>query len=159
MSDPVAEVVAEVFARYPEHEKLTAITPQSQAQGELLEWLAGKGVHLMVYYSTDEERTEPCTKCFHFTETAATLCGCRHCKGSHEVKRTVHEEGWLPYSRPVNNILAEYHGIDQAKLEAEKRAMLDELRASAERQVADQIRTMTRGADREPVHHYDDPEA
>ena len=34
----------------------------------------------------------------------------------------------VPVSRPINDILAEYFGIDMRTLESEKRAMLDKLK-------------------------------
>jgi len=78
---------------YPEHDKLAAVSEESQAQGELLDWLSDQGVHLMLW--------------------------------------DTREEAFLHWSKPINQILAEYHGIDLGKVEAEKRAMLKTLRERA----------------------------
>lgn len=78
---------------YPEHEKLERIQKESQAQGEFIDWLSGKGIYLAVY--CDEK----------------------------------HLEALLVMANvSINNLLAEYHGINQAKLEQEKRQMLAEFR-------------------------------
>ena len=81
---------------FPEHEKLTAIAAQSQAQGELLDWLRQSGRRLMRWHEWDEEGR--------------------------------HHEDWVPDSRSIEAILAEFHGIDMARIDAEKRAMLAQLR-------------------------------
>lgn len=39
----------------------------------------------------------------------------------------------MPIRRSITDLLAEYFGIDQNRLEAEKRQMLDEIRAENER--------------------------
>src|SRR5262245_24157566 len=79
-----------MMSDYPEHDKLSKVAEVSQAQGELLDWLAVKGIHLM------------------------------HWAG--------HHEGWVPYGKPLQAILAEFHEIDLAVLEREKAAMLAVLR-------------------------------
>ena len=38
--------------------------------------------------------------------------------------------GYYPVQRPINSWLAQYFGIDPAKIEAEKRHMLDTIRAA-----------------------------
>lgn len=65
---------------YPEHDKLSAISDQSQVIGEFTDWAMGKG----------------------YIEK--------------------------PSFKPTQDILAEFFGIDQEKLEEEKRAMLASLR-------------------------------
>lgn len=39
---------------YPEHEKMSKIKDESQAQGEFIEWLQSKGFVLM-YWDTDDD--------------------------------------------------------------------------------------------------------
>lgn len=39
-----------------------------------------------------------------------------------------YEQAWLPVRAIVNDLLSRFHGIDLNAIEAEKRAMLDELR-------------------------------
>ena len=75
---------------YPEHDKLHAIADQTQAIGEFMEWLEGKGIFLA-----------------------------RYVKGSN-FPRHVHG---------IRDLLAEWAGIDQDKLETEKRQMLAAIRA------------------------------
>jgi hypothetical protein len=70
---------------YPEHEKLAAVADQTQAIGEFIEFIEGKGIFLARY-----------------TE-------------GHVFPREVHG---------LRDLLAEWAGIDQNKLEAEKRQML-----------------------------------
>jgi hypothetical protein len=38
---------------YPEHIKLESVKVESQAQGELLDWLSSQGIHLMVWSEKD----------------------------------------------------------------------------------------------------------
>jgi hypothetical protein len=78
------------MSTYPEHEKLSAVADQTQAIGEFVEFIEGKGIFLARY-----------------TE-------------GHVFPREVHG---------LRELLAEWAGIDQNKLEAEKRQMLDAQRA------------------------------
>jgi len=80
---------------YPEHEKLQAISDQSQAIGEFLEAGGGNGYRL--------------------------------CEWNEEL------DEFFPVTRTTQQVLAHYFGIDLDRLEAEKRAMLDEMRALNER--------------------------
>jgi hypothetical protein len=78
---------------YPEHDKLREVAEQTQAIGEFIEWLEGKGIFLA-----------------------------RYVEGSN-FPRHVHG---------FRALLAEWAGIDQDKLEAEKRQMLASLRSASE---------------------------
>jgi hypothetical protein len=78
---------------YPEHDKLTAVAEQTQAIGEFIEWLEGKGIFLA---------------------------------------RNVEESNYPRYVHGFRALLAEWAGIDEDKLEAEKRQMLTSLRAANE---------------------------
>lgn len=77
---------------YPEHAKLSEVADQTQAIGEFMEWLEGKGVFLAHYID-----------------------------GMNFPRQ---------YNTGVRDLLAEWAGIDQNKLEAEKRQMLANLRAA-----------------------------
>jgi hypothetical protein len=79
------------MSTYPEHDKLTAVADQTQAIGEFIEWLGGKGVFLACFVA------------------------------GHNFPREVHG---------FRDLLAEWAGIDQDKLEAEKRQMLASNRAA-----------------------------
>jgi hypothetical protein len=86
---------------YPEHEKLTAIVEQSQAVGEFLAWCAEeKGYALAVW--------EPRQR--------------RDSKGRFSHNRV--EQRMHPVATPTRRLLSEFFQIDDAKIDAEKRAML-----------------------------------
>lgn len=116
---------------YPEHDKLTKVAPESQAQGELLEWLSSQGIHLMVRWEGEEP--DDCTSCWHGSDASRDRCTttqrCHACKGTHQVMR--YRAAWVPDHRSIPDLLATYHGIDQRKLEQEKRAMLAAIRGEA----------------------------
>lgn len=98
---------------YPEHERLRAIKDQSQAIGEFLDWMSTQGVVRARwgchhgYVTTAEVQDEPPE--------------CRLC--------TQTDKLW-PDTTRIPDLLASYFGIDQVKLEDEKQAMLETLRAS-----------------------------
>lgn len=116
------------MSEYPEHDKLHAVRDDSQRQGELLEWLASQGVHLMVWREwTEPENELGCARCEpHIDDAARGRCErderCLRCEGRHD-KREKHE-GWLPWGRGIQETLAAFHNIDLSKIEEEKRAML-----------------------------------
>jgi hypothetical protein len=89
---------------YPEHDKLLAIKDETQAAGDFIEWLGSQGVFLAKNYMFDEhlQRTDDAAQCF--------------------------TERILAYSRSLTELLADWQGIDLAKIEAEKRQMLASLR-------------------------------
>ena len=108
---------------YPEHEKLKAVHDQSQAIGEFMEWLGGKGLSLGAYHKHTE--------------------GCKNPdwhKGVNEGKQWI-DEDWVTQYRcgaqtdqfvyvgmDIEAKLAEFFEIDRDKLEQEKRAMLQKQR-------------------------------
>jgi methionyl-tRNA synthetase len=115
------------MSQYPEHDKLAKVSDYSQAQGEFLAWLQEQGVQLMTWHESDEP--DDCGACSHRTEASKARCNCACCNGTHQVLR--HREGFVSLDRAIPDLLAEYHGIDQRRLEAEKRAMLAALRDAA----------------------------
>lgn len=116
---------------YPEHEKLSKISTESQAIGDFLDWLGNeKGISLMQW--SEHSEPVPCTgwllsDCVEGFDDNGRVC--RKCNGSGEEIR--HERGWVPQPQQIVDLLAEHFGIDQRALEAEKRAMLAELRGEA----------------------------
>jgi hypothetical protein len=99
-------------SKYPEHEKLKALGGKSQMLGEFLsEWLPERGIVLAEYHkhsphcyeADDADQEDPIC---HWSES--------------RLYETM---------TPVKKLLAEFFEIDEAKLEAEKEQMLDELRA------------------------------
>jgi hypothetical protein len=90
------------MATYPEHEKLTQIRDKSQLVGEFLDWLSQQGYYIC-RWQDEGDNGQP-------KRIPAT---------ADDIAR-IHEDEYL----------ADFFGIDQDKLEEEKRAMLDALRAS-----------------------------
>ena len=87
--------------QYPEHKKLQAISDESQTVGEFLE-TAG--------YTLCELRT--------FTEPLDDI------GNTYETRPQ-----FVPVSKSIQQILADYFEIDLTKIETEKRTMLDAIRA------------------------------
>lgn len=114
------------MGEYPEHDKLSAVSAESQAQGELLEWLAGQGVELMVWREWDEE--QDCDSEDHRHPGSYSSRHCYQCDGS--LKITRHYARHVPWGRSILTILADFNEIDLSTLEREKRAMLDSLRTA-----------------------------
>lgn len=138
---------------YPEHERMAAVSDQSQAIGEFLEWLTEQGITLATW-----ERTKPCDG--HSGPSMASRWGdtaqigwkwqceggrmvghpdsnkpgeiggtCATCGGTGRIDRI--EPRLAPGGRRTEGTLADYFGINLRKIEAEKRAMLASLRAAS----------------------------
>lgn len=86
---------------YPEHEKLDGIKDKSQLLGDLLEHLRQKGVGL--YYYVEDSQTN---------------------RRGEKIPVDI----ITPYRHSIPEILADFFGIDLAKLDAEKNKMLEEFR-------------------------------
>lgn len=131
------ELRAGELMQIPEHDKLSAVKSESQAIGEFLEWLQGEGVVL----STHHEHSKGCYCTNGWHETADpnrySIDGCPECGGSPTSRRPLcgylsydgHNE-LAPVHRTIEQWLAKYFEIDLAKLETEKRAMLEQMRAA-----------------------------
>ena len=91
------------MSEYPEHEKLAAVRVRSQAIGEFLETMSRRGVVLCTY---QESRSE------------------LDCAGG----RLYQDSGFYPENEPIGKRLADYFGINLVKIDAEKVAMLGNLR-------------------------------
>jgi hypothetical protein len=96
------------MSTYPEHDKLAAVKDDTQAAGTFVEWLGTQGVFLAKTYMFD---ADDCV-----TEDEAEKC----------YERT------FPVTKSLVTLLAEWTGVDQDRLEAEKRAMLAAIRTTAE---------------------------
>ena len=93
---------------YPEHEKLRAVSEKSQACGEFLDWLLGEKHYTLGKY---HEHTDDCWD------------------NDGELTCRTSTEFMFPAPVPrISKLLAEFFEISEDKLEAEKRAMLDEVR-------------------------------
>jgi len=92
----------------PELDKLSKVREKSQAVGEFLDWLAEeKRIVFSVHHEHDEE--------------------CRNSNGSRICGLNNYE--LVPTHFTHERILAEFFGIDLNKVEQERRALLDEIRA------------------------------
>lgn len=97
------------MAKYPEHEKAQTILPQSQILGPFLDWLR------------DEKHLYLCTKHTHT----------KKCRVDGELRCGAHDGEMLPTQMGetlFEALIAEHLGIDLGRLEAEKQAMLEEIR-------------------------------
>lgn len=125
------------MSEYPEHDKLSNVLDQSQAIGEFLEWMGTGDVHRM-RWRDDLVDSRSCPMCGHTNHPGQKYSNvtpaeqgswseCTTCGGRGWVDVT--REGWVADERSITTVLAEYFEIDQDKLEAEKRQMLEALRA------------------------------
>lgn len=115
------------MSNYPEHDKLHAIKTQSQALGTFLEWLEQeRGVELAIRH----QHTHDCLETHECAEDKIED-DWSICSDEWAYKCEVDCEGYalLPWNRRIEDILADYFEIDLRKLEDEKRAMLDLIRA------------------------------
>jgi hypothetical protein len=91
-----------IDALYPEHARQALIVDKSQAIGEFIEWLTSEHGYVIAEWGTGEPGDD---------------------RSEHRL--------W-PVNRGIQSWLAQYFQIDPAKIEAEKRAMLDAMRAQHE---------------------------
>lgn len=113
------------MADYPEHDKLSKVSDLSQAIGEFVDFGLPK-MGMEIY----QRITRPC-EC-RYCERGAGRRAYWHSTDQLEtmVKGVVQITDWQPTHRTIQSILAEYFGIDQKKLDAEKEAMLTAIRNS-----------------------------
>lgn len=121
---------------YPEHKKQRRSIEEghSQAIGEFIDWLLGQGIHLVRWGTNPDDPPLTCAFCngtgLRWQQrgdgSARSPSNCSHCGGTGQRAR----EGWLPDTRSPNRLLADYFEIDLAKIEDEKRAMLESIRAA-----------------------------
>lgn len=106
---------------YPEHDKLSKISDQSQAIGEFLNWLADVKEVLLAQYAVE---SRICRNCDHEDPHEGEECG--ECGCDRQPVRN--PDRIYPYRGRKTKLLAEFFGIDENRLEDEKRAMLDTMR-------------------------------
>jgi hypothetical protein len=130
---------------YPEHDKLTAVQDETQAAGDFVSWLAGQGIQLMRWSEnlkdwhpvSDTCRAEAnppgatcCPRrwrnhCTHWTQDKDTCCRC----GLGQMQEVTFT-GWVADGRNLTQLLADWQGIDLARIETEKRQILASLQAA-----------------------------
>jgi len=97
-----------VVEKYPEHQKLQAVKDKSQAIGDFIEYLRGKGYVICEKVNSVENEDGELT--------------------DYEKEQWIIGWNWMQAHLPIEKTLAEYYEIDLNKLEIEKRVMLDEFR-------------------------------
>lgn len=90
----------------PECDKMVKVKPQSQAIGQFLEWLDEQNIQLATYHVHGEHCTEHARECGYS------------------------EHDLAPHRETIEELIARHFNIDMEKVEAEKRALLIEIRAS-----------------------------
>ena len=99
---------------YPEHDKLRAVAPYSQKVGEFLDWLSEQGVALCRRH----DHTEDCEPDEYAGGAYRERYTCGYLEGE-----------WVPDAEGTIDRLARFFEIDLQKIEDERRAMLDAIRA------------------------------
>lgn len=97
---------ARALARYPEHDRLQAVKERSQTIGDFLSWIQEEQ---SVVLARSHKHNGNCV------EDGKKMCGAEN-------------DSLVPVFCSITEWLAQYFDIDEAKLEAEKCAMLDDLR-------------------------------
>jgi hypothetical protein len=112
---------------YPEHEKLRAVQDQARKLGVFLEWLESGGRWIAEYH----EHNADCDEHQRGEPPACGMIG--KSRTGHWYLPALYT--WNPpgQGERIERILALYFGIDLDKLQQEKAAMLDELRAENDR--------------------------
>lgn len=108
----------------PELDRLSKVSNESQVAGEFLEWLLGtKGYNLS---EIKEERINEreCTRCRGKGTVRKGAELCRRCNGEGTVWDYTREHEVMVWTG-TQELLAEFFGIDQNKVEAERRAVLE----------------------------------
>jgi hypothetical protein len=93
-------------SKYPEHDKLQAVKVKSQACGEFIEWLQHKK---KIELASRHSHTDSCEDA-----EGESRCG-------------LEQDQLIEHYGRMEELLAEFFGIDRKKLELEKRAMLADL--------------------------------
>jgi hypothetical protein len=111
---------------YPEHEKLRKISDQSQICGEFLEWLKGgyqgsPGLHLCQW-----KEAADVPHWVHDETGEEVSFSHRHATANPEW----YPAGYYSPGRTTQELLAQFFGIDQKKIDAEKEQMLADIRAA-----------------------------
>ncbi len=119
----------------PEHDKMKSLRVESQTVGNFIDWLSQvEHVHLCLH----DEDQYVCEECGVITQEEVRYArglgaemSCRKCR-TNEVKNLVEfrPEGYYPYHyNRIESLIAKFLEIDLTKIDNEKRAMLDGLRA------------------------------
>lgn len=113
---------------YPEHEKLHEVKDKSQEIGFFIELLQMRGVHFMVWQEGNDEPSQIEREPYE-EDGEKVRCGLFSSKDWIDNPDYV-PEGWVPYRKSINEMLAEHFDIDYTELMAEKDRMLEQIRAT-----------------------------
>jgi hypothetical protein len=121
---------------YPEHDKLTKVSDESQSIGAFLEWLSTQGINLMEWRTFNEPKTCPCQfNTMHpgeqWSRRDNAYITCTSCGGTGKLDETYEIEQWANVPGSINELLARYFEIDLAAIEQEKRSMLAKHRSAS----------------------------
>jgi hypothetical protein len=113
-------------AKYPEHEKLRAVSEDSQAIGEFLDY----GGYTLCKFREAGNNGEPRYLWIEGYEKDREPTWDDYVSNRAEDNPDYESwgSGFEAVGGSINDILADYFEIDTAKIEAEKRAMIDKLR-------------------------------
>lgn len=115
--------------RFPEHEKLSAVREQSQAIGEFLD----TGGYVLCRHQLAGNNGEPefVWKRGHHPARQPDMQDHVDGYASFNPEYEEWDDALVPAGGQIEQVLADYFGIDLAKIDAEKRAMLDSLREAS----------------------------
>lgn len=111
---------------YPEHDKLREITDDFQVIGEFIEWLSQNGYTICEQHKAESE-PQAAKLAVEPDSCAADRLGDSFARVLQAVADSA-QIYWPVNGRQPDDLLARYFGIDQERLEDEKRAMLEKLR-------------------------------
>lgn len=123
---------------YPEHDKQREVAEISQEIGEFLDFgLPRMGLQLYqkITRSCEAAHKYCSASAWHTTEELATIVD----PDSRGPEGRVQIMEWVPTHRSIQSVLAEYFGIDQKKIDAEKDAMLRAMRKANAMSVCDDM--------------------
>jgi hypothetical protein len=114
----------------PELDRQHAVMSDAHVLSEFYDWLQSQGVHLMRWRTDlpDERRctTLACNEGKIYNRRKHAVEDCSSCDGTGW--RTITVEGWVHDGRSPQQLLADYFKIDLDKIEAERRALLADIR-------------------------------
>ncbi len=117
-------------AKYPEHERMEKVSQESQSIGEFLEWLSEKGIEMGRIHSHDDGCHGPHNRMNCISEFAKPC----HCPPERtDLICGWHEDEMMPTRDSMEDLIAEFFGIDLTKIEKEKREMIEDLRKARSR--------------------------
>lgn len=113
--------MTDIKKEYPEHDKLAAVSDESNTIGQFLEGMQEKGITLAHYPKRCKSFDKYDSTC-SFLGEEISLDICENCDEFRKSGETILTE----LRGSINDILADYFSIDQKKLEQEKKEMLQE---------------------------------